>query len=726
MLCPRFTAACDCGSRAHKGGGIIVRRLARAAANGKTHAGGLRRLVGFTPVARGFVLAAPSFLTATRDFGHLVREVDSHGFKGDIHALRQKDAVSTQRYVADALASKENIIFSGAYHTGKLTILKAIGEACEKEKKKVAYVSADARRACRLNGMMLYHFLGLRYLGRNELPSQDQLEGTLERHARLCESTYAACVPCLATADVVILDAVDQIAPTIIVSMDRVCRNLRGCPAKAFGGLRIFAAADFWRMSVHPGSDTGGYIYQLDNWDELFPRQRLLEKIHGQSRKLTALVNKAYFGLLTPKDIEELEAHSAANRSAVRGENEDSEVDAGDAEENEDENEAADIPSIGGAGRHGNNKHNNKNSNNSHSTHGSRRLSGHGVALPPQKLISNVEAIIKFTSRFPKQPAIRVPPPRFRTLKRTEIGNYVVNMMLQSSLPPAFSLVDSLNLDVGSSVHLLLDAPASFGVPAGTVGEVLQVKEHVLVVHFPSVHRTVDVPRMRVSVYHSFYPEVRYEIQQFPLFSRQSISPLNMLTYQHAYHVNINCHHLADTNDLGNMLARMRSFDDFTIERTQDFARLDGMIHEPTRIYYQRIASRPLSTAPEQWCRNCKSYVPTNEFYHHWDRCIQQVRWCGECNTRIPLERLGPHQEKHQIVLCLDCGRAVEWRRWEGHRLTCSAMMREVSPENEFLPLRTRQLALEMGLDKRDLHTMRSFSRSLLPKSRKHCDGGNA
>ncbi|RNF14954.1 uncharacterized protein Tco025E_05746 [Trypanosoma conorhini] len=570
--------------------------------------------------------------------------------------------------------------------------------------------------------MMLYHFLGLRYLGRNELPSQDQLEGALERHARLCESTYAACVPSLATADVVVLDAVDQVAPTIIVSMDRVCRSLRGRPTEAFGGLRVFAAADFWRMPVHPGSDTGGYIFQLDNWDELFPRQRLLEKIHGQSRRLTALVSKAHFGLLTPSDIEELEARSAAvDTSAARDDAEDggTEAEGEEEEDDDDDDEAA-------AARRGNNKHNNKPRNNSHGNSGSSLLSAHGATLPPQKLISNVEAIIKFTSRFPKQPAIRVLPPRFRTLKRTEIGNYVVNMLLQGSMPPAFSLVDSLNLDVGSTVHLLLDAPASFGVPAGTVGEVLQVKEHVLVVHFPSVHRTVDVPRMRVSVYHPFYPEVRYEIQQFPLFPRQSISPLNMLNYQHTYHVNIDCHRLADTNDLGNLLARMRSFDDFVIERTQDFVRLDGMIHEPTRIYYQRIANRPLSTAAEQWCRNCKSYVPTNEFYKHWDHCIRQVRWCSECNTRIPLERLEPHREKHQIVLCLDCGRAVEWRRWEGHRLTCSAMMREVSPENEFLPLRTRQLALEMGLDKRDLHTMRAFSRGLLPKSRKHCTGSNA
>ncbi|RNF14955.1 uncharacterized protein Tco025E_05747 [Trypanosoma conorhini] len=125
MLRPRFTAACDCGKRARPAGGIIVRRLVPAAANGKTRAGGLCRLMAFAPVARKSVAFAPILLTAARGFGHLVREVDARGFKGDIHALRHKNAASTQRHVADVLASEENIIFCGAHHTGKMTILRA-------------------------------------------------------------------------------------------------------------------------------------------------------------------------------------------------------------------------------------------------------------------------------------------------------------------------------------------------------------------------------------------------------------------------------------------------------------------------------------------------------------------------------------------------------------------------------------------------------------------------
>ncbi|CAD2215833.1 hypothetical protein ADEAN_000329100 [Angomonas deanei] len=142
------------------------------------------------------------------------------------------------------------------------------------------------------------------------------------------------------------------------------------------------------------------------------------------------------------------------------------------------------------------------------------------------------------------------------------------------------------------------------------------------------------------------------------------------------------------------------------------------MVHEPTRIYYYQIQNLPLSDAPEQWCRNCKSFVPSDTFFQHWSDCVKSVRWCFECSKTIPLDVLEPHKEKHQVVLCMDCGQGVEWRQWEAHRLSCGPMMREVSADNEFLPLRTRQLALELGLDKRDLHTMRKFSKSMLPKSK--------
>lgn len=332
------------------------------------------------------------------------------------------------------------------------------------------------------------------------------------------------------------------------------------------------------------------------------------------------------------------------------------------------------------------------------------------------EMMSSADVMIRFSPRFPKQPAIILRPPRLRQLKQTEIGSYLCDVLTQSCTPMSFGLVGALNLDVGSQVHLLYQGTQDYGVPAGAVGEVRSVREHSITVHFPVHQRTVDIHRMRVTCYHACYPEITTEIRQFPLYPRECLSPLKMLSYMHAYYIKMDGRCMVDTNDLGNLLARMRGLDDFTLKNTTDHIHLEGIIHEPTRIYYHDLMQAPLSEAKECWCRNCKTFVATDKFMEHWSQCIQSVRWCAECDKVIPLELLGPHREKHQVVLCLDCGQPVEWRQWEAHRLSCGAMMREVSPDNEFLPLRTRQLALELGLDKRDLHTMQKFSKSSLPK----------
>ncbi|EPY29279.1 hypothetical protein STCU_04635 [Strigomonas culicis] len=642
-------------------------------------------------------------------FSYLVREIDPNGFVGDYKELRHVGSRSTQDKVRQIVKKNSNALFCGHYHTGKLTLLKAIGEHFEKrEKKRVAYVSGDSLRANRLDGYLLPHFIGLR-ISRDELPSQEQLEGTLERHARLVESTYNGCYPSLCTADVLILDALEKVAPVVLLSMDAVARRQRGVPSKPFGGLRVFAAADFWRLPVHPTSDTGGYAFQLAQWGEWFPVQQVLHHTHGQDPDLSVFTEKALYGTLTLDDMLQLEARSMANKreaqllsastTAMSRDRHGEEEEEGEEVEEMEERQAA-----------------RPDSNSEDEPAGGAPSPLH--ALRNDNMISNVDSITKFTPRFPKQPTVRVMPTRYRALKQLETGNYLVNLLVQSSMPASFGLVDSLSVVPGNPVHLLLDGQAAFGVAAGAVGEVLNVKEHYLTVHFIEAQRTVDLPRMRVVSYHPDYPEVRYELQQFPVFPRQRLCPLSMVSYGHAYRVNVNGRRMADTNDLGNLLSRMRTFEDFTLRSTSDFAHLDGMVHEPTRIYYHQIEQKPLSDAPEQWCRNCKSFIAKEDFFDHWNACVHAVRWCSECSKTIPLEILDPHMEKHQIVMCMDCGQGVEWRQWEAHRLSCGPMMREVSADNEFLPLRTRQLALELGLDKRDLHTMRSFSRSMLPKSR--------
>lgn len=586
-----------------------------------------------------------------------------------------------KKHLRRVMQTSDNVLFCGSSNTGKLSLLKEIGSHLEKKQGlKVAYVSADGARANRMGGLLLHHFVGLR-MTKDELPSQDQLEGTFDRHVRLIQSSFGSCIPSLADIDVLVLDSVEKIPPTVLFAMEAVARRVKqkGKGNRPFGGLRVIAAANFWELPVTPSSDTGGYVFQVEQWRTWFPVQTPLKHIYGQEEALSSVVERAQLGVLTPEDIQKLEKQDES--SGPR----------------------------------------NNNSSAAKSNKGKKaspRSTEERITMP---LISNLEAITQKAVRFPKQRAVKVMPEKFRVLKQTDIGNFLVNMLIQSSTPASYGLVDALSLEVGDPVHLLFDSETALAVGAGDVGEVVQVQPHCISVHFLEKDVTVDITRMRIECYHPDFPEVVFELRQFPLFPREKLCPLTMRVHPHAYHVVINGLQLTDTNDLGCLLSRMRRFSDFTLKNTAAFAALDNMVHEPTRIYYHQLLKKPISTATEHWCRNCKSFVPTSSFFEHWSNCVKSLRWCPECDKTVPLELLEPHREKHQLVLCLDCGQAVEWRYWDEHRLCCPMMMREVSPLNEFLPLRTRQIALELGLDKRDLHTMKSISKANLPKS-KHLD----
>ncbi|KAK7201213.1 hypothetical protein NESM_000182900 [Novymonas esmeraldas] len=686
--------------------------------------------------------------SGARRFAHLVREVDTAGFVGDFRHLHHVDAASTQAMAKEAISRGGNALFCGHHGTGKLNLLKAIGQEYERKGQRVAYVSADHQRAARFDGYLINFFIGLR-VSHDELPSQEQLEGTLERHVRLVESAYAGCLPSLCTADVLILDALERVERAVLLSMDAVARRLRGKPNTPFGGLRVFAAADFWRLPVHPSSDTGGYVFQLAHWDELFPSQTLLRTSYvQQDAELQRLTDLAFDGALTLQHMRELETLSmagkaeaqvfswssstmAAQRRAASAE-EDADGDE-EAEEVEDDMSVSQwTRSADGAAPAEVSEEENVKAGAARRTAGARTRaarratsasssspsSSSALTLLNDDITSNSHVALRMPVRFPRQPARKIMPPRGQQLRRTEIGSFLLSMLGHSAAPSSLGLMDALNVDVGSRVHLLFDGQERYGVPGGAVGEVMQVRPHALSIHFPREHRTIDIPRLRSTCYHPYYPELRYSVLQFPVFPRNRVCPMNMAAFPNTFFVNLNGRRMADTNDLGNLLALQRSFADFTIRNTSDFVNLDGVVHEPTRIYYHKISGRPLTTAKEQWCRNCKQFVPSHDFFAHWASCVQLVRWCNMCNTTVPLELLEPHMEKHQVVFCLDCGRGVEWRQWEAHRLSCGPMMREISMDNQFIPLRTRQLALELGLDKRDLHTMSKISRSSLPKAR--------
>lgn len=608
-------------------------------------------------------------------FSSLVRQIDPRGFRANFTRFPEELDEFGKKHLRRVLRLEDkNVLFCGSGNTGKLTLLKSIGEYLEKNRKlKVAYVSADTLRANRFNGLLLHHFLGLR-LTTDDLPSQEQLESTFDRHARLIQYSFSNCIPSLADIDVLCLDSLEKIPASVFLAMEKTARRVRGALSKPFGGLRVIAAANWWELSVTPSSDTGGYLFQSSQWEEFFPVQSLLKYTYYQNPKLTDMVEKAQFDLLTDKDIRMIEERSLREKTAPPWR----------------------LTSAKNASAE------------------ERRKK---IMMP---LISNLEAITRKSVRFPRQRAVKILPDKYKFLKQTDIGSFLINMLIQSSPPLSYGLVDSLSLEEGDLVHLLYDSEDTKSCPvgAGAVGEVVTVQEHFITVHFFESDSRIDIPRMRITCHHPHYPEVVYEMRQFPLFPREKLCPLTVRVHPNAFHLGINGLQLADTNDLGCILSRMRNFGDFILSNTAAFASLDNMVHEPTRIYYHQLLKSPISTAEEHWCRNCKTFIPTKSFYEHWTQCVQSTRWCQECDKSVSLELLEPHKEKHQLVLCLDCGQAIEWRYWDDHRLSCPMMMREITPLNEFLPLRTRQLALELGLDKRDLHTMKGITKSCLPKSK--------
>jgi hypothetical protein len=244
-----------------------------------------------------------------------------------------------------------------------------------------------------------------------------------------------------------------------------------------------------------------------------------------------------------------------------------------------------------------------------------------------------------------------------------------------------------------------------------------------------------NVPPLQVVARHSRYPSVTARLAQFPLAPARFVSPAEMIRTNVAPEmIHFDPRYLTEPNELGNTLAVVRNPDGLRVTPKGALGALlerEGNVHEATRVYYESLLSaadlggffgnRPSYLAPagaSRVCRNCKQHVAAGEFHAHWLQCTASQRWCSDCNVTVPLAKWEAHNEKHTVVMCLDCGRALEWRNWRLHRNTCGAMLREVSPDNEFLPAVTQEAVLQAGIDRRDLHTVKQISKSNLPKSR--------
>lgn len=187
---------------------------------------------------------------------------------------------------------------------------------------------------------------------------------------------------------------------------------------------------------------------------------------------------------------------------------------------------------------------------------------------------------------------------------------------------------------------------------------------------------------------------------QYPVFPRSVVAPIYLLQHNSVHHVTVDCRLLTDTNDLGNLLAAVPGPSALHVVKGTgaEYLKRDGIVDEAARIFYEVLSNRYDPTTVK-FCRNCKSHIPGNEFISHWRDCVEKKRWCPLTKTVVDAEKWDAHQEKLTMVVCLDCGAALEWRHWEHHRLSgCMPLLRELTTSNAMLPDNTRQNALQVGL----------------------------
>jgi hypothetical protein len=577
---------------------------------------------------------------------------------------------------AEAVSGGSNVVIVGSAGTGKRTFLADI-QRCVGDKR-VAFASTRAQSANELGGTLLASFLGMK--PNMEATSLETAAASMSRHVRAMRSTFADCFPCLTTCDVLVIHGLEHVSPITLGALDVIAREERQEPSLAFGGLQIVAAADFWRKEVSPSSPLVGNLFQMKEWGQLFPTQLPLTRNFNHDlstdKGASDRALRALFGTLTNDDLRALNA-------------------------------LKDIPA----------------------EHADYR-----------QLVDNRYGRFHWSPKFPQQPAVMGALNKKEAVRSTSFGQYLMTTLIPLSYPDANGLVRRLHFTVGDSVAFSHDMMQGDNVTVakGSCGSVVGVTEHFITVVLDTRERErINVPRLRVSLYHPLVPSVSLQTTQFPLFQTKGLFPAMLidcnLPVPRGVKWHVDARLLTNVNDLGNIMALLPT-NHGVFRNIPEYLTREGFIHEPTRVYLEGLLLRedPAAAAvagvdklgkAERWCRNCKTHLSGDAFHAHWDTCVEHVRWCTDCSTTVPASKWDAHCEKHTVVMCLDCGQPLEWRYWEQHRRLCGPMLRELSADNENLPATTRVSNLESSIDRMDLHTVKAISRGSLP--RRHTDVGS-
>ena len=336
------------------------------------------------------------------------------------------------------------------------------------------------------------------------------------------------------------------------------------------------------------------------------------------------------------------------------------------------------------------------------------------------------------TSACKHRCTVTTPVPQ--SMMQTMFGSTLLKQLHGVSNNWAFALSPNLCTDPGAFMMLTLDMykNGKLLLPRGSVGTVTESGVHSVSVKFAQLAQVVEVLPLRVDCFVEQYPNVVVTTQQLPLVACRTTSCIHLLQNIPLPPPGIHGQALfTETNSIGNTLALFDAPQRVAIPGSQicDVLRTDGMVHEPTAIFYERLLREQAPAlydviAPQlfadrvngRWCKNCKTHVDDAEFDSHWDRCVESARFCTDTNKIIPLHKWPSHYERHTVVLCFDCGQSFKWGLWEQHRLSCPGMLKELSAENPLLPVSTRHMVVEL-VHARDLSGVKEISKASLPKS---------
>eukprot|EP00759_Apiculatamorpha_spiralis_P016135 PhF_6_TR22509/c0_g1_i1/m.31926/K15255/PIF1; ATP-dependent DNA helicase PIF1 len=467
-----------------------------------------------------------------------------------------------------------------------------------------------------------------------------QYEAMMERHVRYMSEKLYYALPTIKDVDVLIIDDFHTIPMVIMEALDVVNRRVRNRPDEPFGGLQIIVGGDYFNLPISREDGHTGFPFQHNLWQEMFPFENRVALLHPKDQYHNLCV-KALFGQLNTKDIKELLACGQS-------------------------------PS---------------------------------PSIPVANYVDDRRAFYAVSPRFPKYTSSHRQHPRSSSFQSTDLGGFIHPITHSLLFHDVYGVLKHTTVNPGDPIQFLWGN--NDGIAIGDIGRVEKVHDYsveVTMLTGSQQGKVLFVPEMHVRLHHKDYPCSAQEASFAPYIPRKLIGTKMLGKFRvPTKYVNVDARWILEVNGLGQLLSRLHKP---IINRDQldEYLERENTVHEPTRVEFEQLFN-VVFPKPLRYCKNCKSNIPSKDFgKQHWTECISSTRWCTQCDVGIPLNLWDSHAERHTMVRCFDCGKILQWRLWDTHRISCPGMLKEISPDNPFIPVETRSLSLASGHDRKDLH----------------------